>query len=211
MQTYKVNDLPKNLFKACITPRPIGWLSTANLRGIPNLAPFSYFNIVCDDPPMVMFSAMNTHIEGGPKDTLYNVEETGEFVVNIATFDLREALNLTSANLPRQQSEFEYSGLEYLPSVLVKPFRVKSAPIQMECKHYQSIQLPTPSQDNINRMVIGTVELVHIDPSILTDGLIDHHKFQPIARLGYNHYSVVTSQSIFKMDRPTVSVVTSTD
>lgn len=131
-----------------------------------------------------------------------NVEATGEFVVNIATFDPREAVNLTSANLPRAQNEFEYSGLDCLPSVSVKPFRVKCAPIQMECKHYQSIQLPTPNQDNINRLVIGTVKIVHINPAIFTDGLIDYDKFQPIARLGYNHYAVVTSKNIFKMDRP---------
>ncbi|HVV67718.1 MAG TPA: flavin reductase family protein [Gammaproteobacteria bacterium] len=202
MQTYKISDLPKNLFKACITPRPIGWLSTVNPDGIPNLAPFSYFNVICDNPPMVMFSTMDSHIEGGPKDTLYNVEETGEFVVNVATFELREQVNLTSANLPRKQSEFEYSGLEYLPSILVKPFRVKNAPIQMECKYYQSIQLPVFSKDDINRMVIGTVELVHINPAILTDGFIDYDKFQPIARLGYNHYAVVTGKNIFKLDRP---------
>lgn len=203
MHTYHSNELPKNLFKACITPRPIGWLSTITRDGIPNLAPFSYFNIVCDEPPMVMFCAMNSHIEGGPKDTLLNVEETGEFVVNIATYDLREAVNQTSANLPRKQSEFEDSGLVYIPSLLVKPFRVKDAPIQMECKYYQSIQLPTPTKNNINRMVIGTVEMVHINPTILTDaGLIDYTKFQPIARLGYNHYAVVTAKNIFEMGRP---------
>lgn len=206
MQTYHINDLPKNLFKACITPRPIGWLSTLNPDGTPNLAPFSYFNVICDNPPMVMFATMDSHIEGGPKDTLRNVEETGEFVVNVATFELREQVNLTSANLPRKHSEFEYSGLEYLPSVLVKPFRVKSSPIQMECKYYQSVQLPVISKDDINRMVIGTVELVHINPAILTDGFIDYDKFQPIARLGYNQYAVVTAKNIFKLDRPVISI-----
>lgn len=199
-ETSKKNHgLPHNPFKACIVPRPIGWITSQDSEGHVNLAPFSYFNAICDEPPMVMFSTTNGHVEGGPKDTLKNVEETGEFVVNIATYSLREAVNKTSANLSRKENEMEFAHLNTLPSTLVKPPRVKESPIHLECHYFQSVQLP---QDNglINRMVIGKVVGIHIDESVLTQGLIDISKLQPISRLGYMEYAVI--DRVFKMERP---------
>jgi flavin reductase (DIM6/NTAB) family NADH-FMN oxidoreductase RutF len=199
---YETPDLPKGLFKACIVPRPIGWISTVDINGGVNLAPFSFFNIVCEDPPMIMFSTTNAHVEGGPKDSLKNIEDTKEFVVNIATYNLREQVNLSSAELPRQENEFKHAGLECLASTLVKPPRVKESPIQLECVYYQSLQLPTSSSQNINRMIIGLVKGIHVDSEVLTDGLVDIEKLQPIARMGYNDYAVITHNNTFRMLRP---------
>lgn len=203
MRFFPLKLLPQGLFKACVTPRPIAWISTIDKKGNVNLAPFSYFNIVCDDPAMVMFATTSAHVEGGPKDSLRNAEETGEFVVNIPTFALREAVNLTSADLSRCRSEFEFAKLEHEPSELVKAPRVKGSPINLECAYYQSVQLPI-SPGNINRMVIGRVLGIHVCPSVLTDGKIDLKKLQLIARLGYNDYEVVGKDQ-FSMIRPKVT------
>jgi len=194
------HGLPQNPFKACVVPRPIGWISSQDKQGHVNLAPYSYFNAISDEPPMVMFSTTSEHIEGGPKDTLKNIEETGEFVVNLATYTLAKAVNLTSANLCRTKNEFVFANLEVEPSQLVKPPRVKDSPIHLECLYHQSIQLPTNEQNHINRMIIGKVIGIHIDESVLTDGLIDMAKLLPIARLGYTDYAVI--EQAFSMQRP---------
>jgi len=199
---FKVANFTKGLFKACIVPRPIGWITTIDIKGNENLAPFSYFNAISDDPPMIMFSTTGKHIGGGVKDTLRNVEETREFVINIATEELRTQVNLTSADLAKGKSEFEYAELERIPSVLVKPPRVKRSPIHLECTYYSSIQLPCNSENNINRMVLGKVEGIHIAENVLTDGLIDWEKLRPIARMGYNDYATITRGNIFSLSRP---------
>ncbi len=199
---YRAEELPKDLFKACIIPRPIGWVSTISSIGKPNLAPFSYFNAICDEPPMIMFSTTNAHIEGGPKDSLKNIEEVKEFVINITTFELRDEMNITSVDFPRRENEFEHANLESISSTLVKPLRIKKAPIHLECKYFQSVQLPTNSNKNINRMIIGLVEGIHVSPEILKDGLIDIDKLKPIARLGYNNYITISSSHVFTMIRP---------
>ena len=196
--------LPKGLFKACVVQRPIAWVSTVDKVGHFNIAPFSYFNIVCEDPPMVMFSTTNAHADGGAKDSLKNAEDTGEFVVNIATYEQRDAVNLSSLELPRGESEFELASIEHEKSELVKAPRVKHAPIHLECAYHQSVQLPTSSSANINRMVIGRVLGVHVRPEILTDGLIDIEKMRPIARLGYNDYET-SGNSRFTMMRPIIT------
>jgi flavin reductase (DIM6/NTAB) family NADH-FMN oxidoreductase RutF len=198
---YDSSALPKGLFKACIVPRPIAWVSSVSKKGVFNLAPFSYFNAISDQPPMIMFSTTNAHIEGGAKDSLENIEETGEFVVNIATYDMREAINLSSAELPREQDEFEFSLVEHEPSELVKVPRVKKSPVHLECLYHTSVQLPTDSTENINRMVIGRVLGIHINPQVMTDGRIDISKLEPIARLGYNDYAKIT-HDIFTLIRP---------
>lgn len=197
---YSALKFPRGLFKACIIPRPIAWVSTINLDGNYNLAPFSYFNAVADEPPMIMFSTTNAHIEGGPKDTLKNIEDVGEFVVNVATYEMRSSINETSVDLPRRCSEFDYANVEYESSELVKAPRVKKSPINFECLYHSSIQLPSNSENTINRMVLGKVIGLYINPYIMSDGLIDINKIQPIARLGYNDYAKI--ENIFTMLRP---------
>ncbi len=195
------HGLAQNPFKACVVPRPIGWISSQDACGNINLAPYSYFNAICDEPPMVMFSSTNVHIEGGAKDSIRNIEETGEFVVNLAIYSLREAVNKTSAPLLHSQNEFEFADLEQEPSVLVKPPRVKQSPIHLECLYYQSVQLLGANEQFTNRMVIGKVIGVHINDALITDGLVDIRKLRPIARLGYMQYAVV--DDFFTMQRPT--------
>ncbi len=194
------HGLPHNPFKACIVPRPIAWISSQDREGNINLSPYSYFNALSDDPPMVMFSTTTAHIEGGLKDTIKNIEETGEFVVNLASYDLRESVNKTSANLARTQNEFEFAELETEPSMLVKPPRVKASHIHLECLYHQSIQLPTKNETQVNRVVIGKVIGIHIRDTVLTNGLVDVKKLRPIARLGYMDYAVISD--IFSMGRP---------
>lgn len=199
-ETAKNNHgLPRNPFKSCVVPRPIGWITSVDLEGNVNLAPYSYFNAVSDIPPMVMFATGNK-LEGREKDTLNNVEATKEFVVNVATWELREQMNLTSGEYPHEVNEVELVGLETVPSTLVKPPRVKHSPIHLECKYFQSIQLPVIQPGFSNRIIIGHVIGVHIDDGIITDGKVDITKLKPVARLGYMDFAVVLES--FEMLRP---------
>ena len=200
-ETDKNNHgLTHNPFKSLIVPRPIGWISTQDNEGNLNIAPYSYFNALCDNPPMVMFSTTNSFSENVIKDTLYNVETQGEFVVNLATYDLREEINKTSAPFLREENEFSLVGLETLPSTLVKPPRVKNSLVQLECVYHQSIQLPVNNVKDTNRVVIGKVVGVHIDESLIHEGKVNIAKARPIARLGYMDYCVI--DNIFSMQRP---------
>ncbi len=197
----KGHGLPHNPFQSCIVPRPIGWISTLSADGVPNLAPFSFFNGALSDPPMVVF-ACSVPAEGGrrAKDTLLNIEETGEFVTNMATHALREEMNLTSAYVAPEVDEFDLAGLATLPSRLVKPPRVAASPIHMECRHFQTVELPGSPAGGRAALVIGTVLGIHIADEVLKDGLIDVGKIRPIGRLGYTDYTVV--DTIFPMARP---------
>ena len=193
------HGLPHDPLKSCIVPRPIGWISSLSRDGIVNLAPYSFFNGVASDPPMVMF-ASNGRQPHGAKDTVGNCEQTGDFVVNIATWDQREAMNRTSAPVGAEVDEFAYAGLEAEPSRLVAPPRVKGAPIHLECRHYQTIDLPCRRPGHRNAVVIGQVIGVHIDDGVITDGRVDLSKARVISRLGYMDYTRV--DLIFAMDRP---------
>lgn len=198
------HNLPFNPFKACIIPRPIGWITSFDRSGNLNLAPYSYFNAVADIPPMIIFSTTNKHDGERMKDTLANVEDTKEFVVNIATWDLREEVNITSADFEHDINEVEIAKLETLPSKFVKPPRIKNSPIHLECVYHQSVQLPVLDDKHTNRIIIAKVVGIHIDDSIITDGKIDVTKFKPIARLGYMEYAVVEQK--FVMDRPYIKL-----
>ncbi len=191
------HNLPRDPFKSLIVPRPIGWISSISGDGVVNLAPYSFFNGVAANPAVVMFCP------GGAarKDSLRNVEETGEFVVNVATDGQRLEVNETSAIVPPEVDEFALAGLEALPSRGVKPPRVAGAPAHLECKHLQTVTLPADDPQSPNAMVLGLVVGIHIDDAILTDGMIDMAKFRPIARLGYMDYTVV--DNVFTMMRPT--------
>ncbi|MCE2475466.1 MAG: flavin reductase family protein [Alphaproteobacteria bacterium] len=196
-----VNDhgLPHDPFKACVVPRPIGWISTLSPAGVHNLAPYSFFNGVATAPPMVMF-ASNGRQPHGAKDSLANVEETGEFVANLATWDLRDAMNRSSAPLGPDVDEFAFAGLEALPATLVRPARVSGAPVHLECVHHQTVDLPSNDPGGRNAIVIGQVVGVHIDDGLISEGILDLSRVQPLARLGYFDYTVVNE--MFSISRP---------
>lgn len=193
------HGLPHDPFKACVVPRPIGWISSLGANGQVNLAPYSFFNGVASDPPVVMFSS-NGMAARPTKDTLRNCEETGEFVCNIATWELREAMNRSSAPVPRETDEFNHAGLEREPARLVQPPRVKAAPIHLECRYIRTVELPCTLPGGRNALVIGEVIGIHIRDEVLTDGLVDMAKLRPIARLGYMDYTRV--DYVFSMTRP---------
>lgn len=189
------HGLPHDPFKAIVAPRPIGWISSMNGKGDINLAPYSFFNGVASRPPIVMFASE------GRKDSLAFIEETDEFVCNLATWDLREAMNATSAPLPRGTNEMASAGLDAAPSRLVKPPRVAASPCAMECKLLQVVSLADLDGRDIDRHVVfGQVIGVHIDDRYIRDGLVDSAAMKPIARCGYHDYAVV--ENMFSMRRP---------
>lgn len=198
------HGLPRNPFNALIVPRPIGWISSVAADGTVNLAPFSFFNGVSYSPPQVMFSAGPKPVEKNDpwehKDSVANIEATGEFVCNIATWDLREQMNLTAVESPANLDEFEFSGLTKGPSELVTPPRVAESPIHLECRYLQSVALKTNEGWGHSTMIIGEVLGIHIDDSVLTDGFVDMDKIKPIGRLGYMDYATV--DDVWEMHRP---------
>jgi len=191
------HGLPHDPFKAIVAPRPIGWITSMNAQGQVNLAPYSYFNAVSGNPPTVMFSSE------GRKDSVTFVDETKEFVCNLATWDTREQMNKTSAPYPRGVNEMQEAGLEAAPSVLVKPPRVAAAPCALECKWLQTLRLQDLEGALTNRYVVfGQVVGVHIDDRFIKDGLLDTAAMRPIARAGYHDYFVATLDTRFAIDRP---------
>ncbi len=194
-EANKPHGLPHNPFKAIVAPRPIGWVSSVSKDGVQNLAPYSFFNAVCDTPPMVMIGS------NGYKDSVRNIEETGEFVCNQATLDLAEAMNMSSAMVGADVNEFELSGLTACASNLVNAPRVLEAKTAMECK-LLNVQRLVDIDGNVTNswLILGQVVGVHIDESVLENGILDVTKMKPLARLGYMDYSVV--DSVFQMDRP---------
>jgi flavin reductase (DIM6/NTAB) family NADH-FMN oxidoreductase RutF len=199
-ETKDHHGLKHNPFKSLVVPRPIGWVSSQDGDGVVNLAPYSFFNAVASEPPIVMFSSNGAHSEGSYKDSVKNVQETGGFVCNLATWELREAMNATSAMVARSVDEFELSGLTPIPSKLVRPPRVKESPVHLECTYLKAVELPCDNPEQFNLVVFGHVVGIHIDDSIIVDGMIDMNAFKPIARLGYLDYSVV--DNVFTMGRP---------
>lgn len=196
------HGLRYNPLKACVVPRPIGWLSTVDAAGAVNLAPFSFFNLLSYDPPFVMFSGGTHEIRGGKKDTVLNIEATGEFVYNMATWAQREQMNETALIIDRAVDELRAAGLEALPSRLVRPPRVKGSPVHFECRLHQIVPLPGRILSSEHHVVIGRVVAVHIDDAALTaDGHVDILKLRPIARLGYKDYTSV--DSVFQMEKRT--------
>ena len=199
-ETKNHHGLAHNPFKSLVVPRPIGWVSSQDSAGTVNLAPYSFFNAVASEPPTVMFASNGAHSEGSLKDSVKNVQETGEFVCNLATWENREAMNATSAMVARSVDEFALSGLTPVPSNLVKPPRVKESPVHLECTYLQTVELPSDDPAHPTLVVFGHVVGIHIDDAIISDGLIDMNVFKPIARLGYFDYSVV--DNVFTMKRP---------
>jgi flavin reductase (DIM6/NTAB) family NADH-FMN oxidoreductase RutF len=187
-----------HLLIGIVTPRPIAWVTTVDPEGRVNLAPFSFFNAFSGNPPVVVFSP-TLRRDGGKKDTLRNVEATGEFVLNAAVESLAEKINLSSKDLPYGQSEVDLTGLKLLPSVKVKAPRIAETPVTMECKLLQIV--PLGKGPIAGNLVIGEVLVMHIDDAVLdAKGRVDPRKLQTIARLGGDYYC--RTSDLFTMKRP---------
>ncbi len=182
-------------FKALIAPRPVGWISSRDREGRINLAPYSFFNAFSGDPPIVGFCSE------GEKDSLTFARDSGEFVWNMATYDLRFQMSETSAPLARGDSEFNHAGLTMAPSELVKAPRVKESPAQLECKVTQITQLVDMNGGITPRFLcMGQVIGIHIDDRFIADGIVQIPLMKPIARCGYQDYTVL--DRVFSIKRP---------
>jgi flavin reductase (DIM6/NTAB) family NADH-FMN oxidoreductase RutF len=189
---------PASMYKllvGSVVPRPIGWISSISETGVYNLAPFSFFNVASANPPHVLFCPTVRGTDGGRKDTLHNIRETGEFVVNIVTAQLGDAMNLTATEFPPDVDEFAMAGLTAVPSAVVRPPRVGESPIHFECQLAQIVDLGG------GHVVIGRVVHVHVDDRVLIGGdKIDVTALQPIGKLAGNAYTRVTD--LFDLIRP---------
>jgi flavin reductase (DIM6/NTAB) family NADH-FMN oxidoreductase RutF len=190
----KSHGLPHDPFTAIVGPRPIGWITSISLKGEINLAPYSFFAGVSSDPPMVMFASE------GRKDTINFVEETGEFVCNLAIWDLREEVKETSRTFPRGVNEMAATSLQAAPSMLVKPPRIKASPCALECKWLNTVRLNDIDGNPAPRFIaFGQVVGIHIDERFIKDGLLDTAAMKPILRAGYHDYFVATKETLFSM------------
>jgi flavin reductase (DIM6/NTAB) family NADH-FMN oxidoreductase RutF len=187
-------------FNQLVVPRPIGWISSVGPEGRVNLAPFSFFNAVAYVPPQVMFATTGPHRDGGPKHSLENIRATGEFVCNFATWELRDAVNASSAPAPGDVDEFELAGLTKAPAQVVRAPLVAESPAHLECVLTTTVELPTPDPSDPNTVVFGEVVGVHIADGAIRDGRVDVRALDPIARLGYDQYTRVVD--VFSMRRP---------
>jgi len=197
-----------NPFKALVAPRPIGWITTLAEDGTVNLAPYSFFQAVADSPDVVMFSATpeltksdrGVRFGSQRKHSEHNAVATGEFVCNMVTHELAEAMNQTSAHLPASQSEVEFANLEMLPSTRVKPPRVARAPAALECVVVDSMPVRHRGGDHRFQMVFGEVVGVHIADEFIADGRVDTAAMKILTRMGYDEYAVL--ENAFNMTRP---------
>jgi len=191
------HGLPHNPFNAIVAPRPIGWISSRDAEGHDNLAPYSFFNAVAYVPPQVMFSSTSAKPDrDGTKDSVANIRDTGVFCVNILGEDLQDAMNQTSGPWGREVDEFTDAGLEKAECETIACSRVEAAPAALECKLTQIVTLPGEA----NFVVFGEVTGVHMRDDCLTDGLFDPSKYRPLARMGYQDYTVV--RETFTLKRP---------
>tara|TARA_B100001750_G_C15497780_1_gene595290 strand:+ start:217 stop:834 length:618 start_codon:yes stop_codon:yes gene_type:complete len=194
------HTLRENPLNAIVIPRPIGWISTISISGIPNLAPYSFFNAVAYEPPQVMFASTGNHRDGRFKDAVVDAQTTGEFVINIATARLSKKMNATAVPAPPDIDEFEYAGLTKAPSSIVKCPRVAESPLHLECKYTYSHNILSKYDNKPNIVVFGEVVGIHIDDEVIVEGLIDVLKVNPIGRLGYLDFVEVNNK--FSMKRP---------
>lgn len=187
--------------KALVVPRPIAWVSSVDLQGRVNVAPFSFFNLVAEDPPMLMIAAYGRKANGEVKDSKVNIESVGAFVVHLVTWELKEKMNATSAQLAAGISEAEIAGLELIPANIVAAPRLKASPVALECRYLKTVDLPSPDPDEPNGVIIGEIVGIHIDESLITEeGRVDITRARPIARMGYSLYTMVAES--FTMKRP---------
>jgi flavin reductase (DIM6/NTAB) family NADH-FMN oxidoreductase RutF len=199
-----------NLLISCVVPRPIAWVSSLSAAGLPNLAPFSFFNCVSVDPPLLAFapglrtsrdSSSNAEATAGQaKDTLRNIRETKEFVISVVTYDLREPMNTTSGEYDPSINEFELAQVTPHPSRAVRPARVAESPVSFECKLHQILDFnPSPTGSSL---VIGEVVAFHVDDAHLKDGHLDRDSLDLIGRMGGLQYT--RTRDRFEMVRPKV-------
>lgn len=190
------HGLTHDPFKAIVAPRPIGWISTLDQNGVVNLAPYSFYNALCDMPPIVGFSST------GRKDSIRNIEATGEFVANFVSKSLAAAMNMTSAAVAAEVDEMALAGLTSAPCRLVSAPRVAEAPAALECKLLQIVQLHDVDGNQLEQyLALGQVVGVHIDPRYLRNGYFDTAAAQPILRAGYRgDYAEISA--MFEMLRP---------
>lgn len=183
----------------CVAPRPIAFTSTLSPDGRPNLAPFSYFMAGGANPPSVVISPLTTRT-GGPKDTLRNIEATGEYVINVATYPIRERLNHASAEFPYGVSEWDEARFISLPSVRVRPARVAESPLAIECRLFQIVRHGSgPLSGNY---VIGEVVYFHVARSVLQDGQVDARRIDYLTRMGGDWYARALPEAMFELPRP---------
>lgn len=195
--------LPYDPFKSCTVPRPIGWLSTISKGGLVNLAPFSQWQNLTFDPPMVMFAA-NQHVDGRRKDTVVNAEDTGYFVWNMATYALREAVNHSAVDFPHGVDEFEKAGVTKAACIEAPCPRVAESPCHFECKYISTHRLRGASTVGTVDVVFGEVVRIHVrEDVVLASGKLDIENIAPIARMGYYDYAVV--RETFEMRIPNVT------
>lgn len=194
---------PQNTYKlliGAIVPRPIAFVSSLDTAGVRNLAPFSFFTGVSANPPVIAFSTMLRASGGSQKDTLRNVEATGEFVVNIVSEDMAGAMNLTSGDFPPEIDEFEISGLTGIDSDLVKPQRVGESRVSMECRLVQVVHVSAKALGG--SIVLGEVVRFHIADAVVEDFRIDPDRLRAIGRMGGPAYVRTTDR--FEMERPKI-------
>ncbi len=192
------HGLQYNPFKACVTPRPIAWITSLNEDGSTNIGPYSYYNAICDIPPMIAFSSSykpNHDI----KDSLRNIVRTGEFVVNIVSYSQKDLMNATSAPLEYGKSEADEFEVPLADSNLVATKRIVVSSISMECKLVKTVDLDFDSYSPSSKLIIGHVVGIHIDDQCIKDGRVDAHSLDVIARLGYNQYARISD--IFEMKK----------
>jgi len=191
----KGHPFPHNPSKAIVAPRPIGWISTLSAQGVPNLGPYSFFNMISDRPFSVMFASDT------PKDSAHNAVATGEFVVNLASRDLAEKVNASSIDAPPEVNEFEHAGVEMAPCVIVKAPRVAAAHAALECKVSMAFHPKDAAGNEMETFIVmGEVVGVHIDDRVIRDGRFDASLAGNLARLGYFDYLAV--DELFEMRRP---------
>lgn len=192
--------LPFSPFKSCTVPRPIGWLSTRDKDSVDNLAPYSQWQNVSFDPPIVMFSA-NRNGDGSRKDTAVNAEETGWFVWNMATYDLREQVNITAMDVAPEDDEFVRAKLTKAPCISATCARVLESPVHFECRYLRTVTFEGNTPQGTADVIFGEVEHIHINDDVLTaNGKLDILKIRPLSRLGYYDYTSITD--VFEMHIP---------
>ncbi|MCV3272532.1 flavin reductase family protein [Roseobacter sinensis] len=191
------HGLPHNPFNAIVSPRPIGWISTRDVQGRNNLAPYSFFNAVAYVPPQVMFASTSSKPDqADTKDSVANIRETGNFCVNIVEYGMRDVMNASSAPLGKDEDEFAVAGATPVDCEEIDCARVQGAPAALECRMTQIVKLAGES----NFVVFGEVVGVHIRDDTLVEGRFDVRSFQPLSRLGYHDYARVTE--LFELVRP---------
>ena len=198
---YKPKENPFKIdpFKSLVFPRPIGWISSVDNKGNANLAPYSYFNAIADDPPQIMFASSAPELPLKFRNSLTNILATKEFVVNFATSITRKQMNLSSLDVPKDQDEFMIANLKKRKSKLVKPPSVAASPVNLECKLLKTLKLKSNSK-RYTTMIIGEVIGIYIKDNFVKNGRVDSVAMRYVARMGYSEYTTVSSK--FKMKRP---------